>query len=97
VLAHGLLVLNGMLRLVGQHRPPFYFGAPGLALLGGGLMWGAWVINIFERTRQLATGYALVSVLLSIAGLILMSTGFMLHSMRGLLLDLLEDHKGRGE
>lgn len=90
VLAHGLAVLNGVFRLVGQYRPLLFFGVPGFVLLLGGVAWGIWVVNIFSRTHILAIGYAMISVFLSVVGLIMMSTGFTLHSIRGLLIDLLQ-------
>jgi len=37
VLVHGMQVLNGILHLVGQHRPLFYFGVPGTLLLSVGI------------------------------------------------------------
>jgi hypothetical protein len=48
------------------------------------------VVQIFRRTSQLAVGYALISVLLSMIGTIVISTGFTLHSIRSLLIDLLK-------
>jgi hypothetical protein len=94
VLVHGMRVLNGVLRLIGQHRPLFYFGVPGMFLLVSGIAWGIWVVERFNQTHQLAVGTALVCVLLSVFGLILLSTGFILHSVRGLLLDLFRQNQG---
>jgi glycosyltransferase involved in cell wall biosynthesis len=88
VLAHGLLVLNGILRLVGQYRPLLFFGLVGLLLLLIGLGWGLWVVEIYRRTQELAVGYALISLLLSVLGSLSLFTGIILHSVRGLLLDL---------
>jgi len=82
-----------LLRLVGQHRPLLYFGALGAIALVLGISWGLWVMEIFRRTSQLAVGYALISVLFSMVGLILFSTGIILHSIRGLLLDLFKQNQ----
>ena len=84
-IAHGLQVLNGVLRLVGQSRPLLFFGLPGLTCLLSGLGMGAWVVRIFQNTKQLATGYALICVLSSIIGGIGLATGVILHSIRALL------------
>lgn len=89
VVQHGLIVLNGILRLTGQYRPLLFFGLPGLLILIVGLIWGITVVNIYQRTQTLAVGYAMISVMLTIAGTIGLSTGLTLHSMRGLLLELL--------
>ena len=88
---HGLLVLNGIMRLAGQYRPLLFFGVSGMCLLLGGLLWAAWVVTIFRTSQQLAVGYALISVLLFIIGNIVLSTGIILHSIRGLLLNLIEN------
>jgi len=88
VLAHGLMVLNGVLRLVGQYRPLLFFGLTGLFLLLLGTGWGWWVVVIYSRTKQLAIGYALISVLLTVLGSLSLFSGIMLHSVRALLMEL---------
>jgi glycosyltransferase involved in cell wall biosynthesis len=93
VMQQGFSVLNGMMRLTGQYRPLLFFGVPGLGLLLSGVAWGLVVVNCFTRTHQLAIGYTLICVLLSVFGLIMMSTGFILHSIRGLLCDMLRGYK----
>jgi glycosyltransferase involved in cell wall biosynthesis len=89
VLVHGLNVLNGILRLMGQMRPLLFFSAPGLLLLLSGLGLGVSVVDIYRRVEQLAAGYAMLSVLLTIVGMLSLSTGIILHSVRGLLSDFL--------
>ncbi|MBN1439936.1 MAG: glycosyltransferase family 2 protein [Anaerolineales bacterium] len=88
VIAHGVSVLNGILRLVGQHRPLLFFGVPGAILITMGLLWGAWVVDIYSRYQTLAIGYALISVFLSIVGMFFLLTGIILHSIRALLMEL---------
>jgi glycosyltransferase involved in cell wall biosynthesis len=93
MVAQGLEVLNGILNLMGQHRPLLFFGVPGLAALLLGLWWGYHVVEIYRRAQQLAVGSALIAVLLCIVGTVSLSTGIILHSLRGLLLSLLEHRK----
>jgi glycosyltransferase involved in cell wall biosynthesis len=93
VWSHGLMVLNGVLRLVGQYRPLLFFGLPGLLFLLGGLILGAQIIDIYSRTQQLAVGYAILSVAFMSIGSVGLSTGIILHSVRGLLLDLLRSRR----
>jgi glycosyltransferase involved in cell wall biosynthesis len=85
VIVHGVSVLNGILRMVGQYRPLLFFGVPGAIVLLMGLLWGAWVVEIFSTTHTLAVGYALISVLLSLIGIFSLFTGIVLHSIRALL------------
>lgn len=96
VIQHGMIVLNGILQLTGQYRPLLYFGVPGLAMLLIGLIWGLWVVNIFYTARELAVGYAIVSTLLTISGMIALSTAVTLHSVRGLLYDFLHTARQSG-
>ncbi len=85
----GASVLNGILRLTGQYRPLLYFGATGLVLVVGGVVMGLVVIDRYIQLQQLAVGYAMITVLLGIAGLLLLTTGVTLHSVRSLLNDML--------
>ncbi len=94
VLVHGMQVLNGLLRLAGQHRPLVYFGASGGIALMIGIGSGIRVMEIFRRTSQLAVGTALISVMFSMIGTIMISTGFTLHSIRALLLNLIKKSNG---
>lgn len=87
VISHGLLVMNGMLRIVEEYRPLLFFGMPGVLFLFGGMVWGMTVIDIYTRIKYLAAGYAMLSVLFTIVGLLSLSTGIILHSMRTLLID----------
>jgi glycosyltransferase involved in cell wall biosynthesis len=88
VVKHGLMVLNGILHLVERARPLLFFGVPGTVVLLAGLLMGGWVVEIYARFQELAVGYALISVLLSIAGLLGVSTGLVLHTISGYFADL---------
>jgi glycosyltransferase involved in cell wall biosynthesis len=88
VVAHGLNVLGGVLRLVGQYRPLFFFGVPGLLLLVLGIVWGMLVVDIYRTFQSLPIGYTLLTGLLMTLGTLSLFTGLILHSVRGLLIDL---------
>jgi hypothetical protein len=94
VFHHGLMVLNGVLRLTGQYRPLLFFGLPGLLASLMGLLLGFWVVEIYKQTTTLAIGYALISVMLFITGTIAFSTGVTLHSVRALLIEYLGSKRG---
>jgi glycosyltransferase involved in cell wall biosynthesis len=89
VIGQGREVLNGVLKLTSQYRPLLFFGLPGLLLLLFGMGWGVVVVDRFAQTHQLAVGYAMISLLLSMMGIVLFSTGITLNSIRGLLIDML--------
>ena len=87
VIGQGSMVLTGILRLMGQYRPLLFFGLPGSLLLITGIFFGIWVVDIYSRLQTLAVGYAMISVLMSVIGMLLLSTGIILHSIRGLIIE----------
>lgn len=95
VMQQGLMVLNGVLRLTGQYRPLLFIGLPGLLSLLAGFVLGIFIVERYELTQTLAVGYALICVILSVIGMLMLTTGVLLHSIRGLLLELLGDRKPR--
>lgn len=91
VFFHGLVVLDGMLKFIGRRRPLLAFSVMGSLLLFTGMGWGFVVVEIYRRTQELAVGYALLCVMLIILGATSFSTGIILHSVRGLLQDLVRN------
>jgi glycosyltransferase involved in cell wall biosynthesis len=85
--SHGMQVVNAILRLVGQTRPLLFFSAAGLVVLLMGAGLGLNVVNIFINTHELAIGYALITVMLSVIGTLLLFAGIILHSTRGMLVE----------
>jgi len=85
---HGLMVLNGILRFIGQQHPLLFFGLPSTLTLIAGLIWGIRVADIYAKTQVLAVGYALLSMLLFTIGSLGIFAGITLHSVRELILDL---------
>ena len=79
--AHGLEVLDVILKLVARRKPLLFFTVPGLGLIGAGLMIGAWVVYRMLTAKELATGTAMVTVLTLLAGISLSVAGVLLHSM----------------
>ena len=87
-ISHGMQVVNAVMQLVGQTRPLFYFGLPGALILVAGILLGLYVVQIYVRSHQLAQGYAMITVMLSVIGLLLLFSAIILHSMRGMVVDL---------
>jgi len=89
VVLHGLIVLNGLLRLVGQYRPLLFLGLTGFFLILAGTTLAELVIDIYRKSHILPLGYTFISVALCLGGTFSLFTGIILHSVRGLLLDML--------
>jgi glycosyltransferase involved in cell wall biosynthesis len=85
---HGMQVLNGVMRLVGQSRPLLFFGVSGTTIFILGMLLGLYIVNIYGDSGELAIGYALITVLLCVVGVVLLFAGVILHSTRGMLLDM---------
>jgi len=82
---HGFQVLNGVVAMVSQHRPLFFFGVTGVLLLTVGILLGLVVVDRYNQYQNLAVGYALISILLAIIGIQTLFTGIILHSLRAFL------------
>ncbi len=87
---HGFGQLDAILRLIAEHRPLLFFGAPGLILLLAGLGLGLHVVRIYDATQQLAIGYSLITLLLVIVGMIATFVGIMLHAIRDIVEEALK-------
>jgi glycosyltransferase involved in cell wall biosynthesis len=83
---HGVEVLNGILRLVGQARPLLFISVPGLVMLALGVLLGLVVVDIYGRSGELAIGYCLLTVLLLIVGVLSLFSGIILHTIRAYFL-----------
>lgn len=84
---HGFQVLNGIVALVSQHRPLFFFGITGMLFIVLGISLGLVVVNLYDKYQNLAVGYALISILLNIIGIQTLFTGIILHTIRAYLSD----------
>jgi hypothetical protein len=83
----GWNVVDAVLRLVAQHRPLLFFSLPGLLIFVAGLALGVQVVRIYEATLTLAIGYALITVLLTVVGILAAFIGIMLHTVRALFVE----------
>src|SRR5450432_3460765 len=81
-IAHGLQVLNGIMRMIGQNRPLFFFGVPGMLIMLLGLLFGYGVVDSYNVTEKLAVGSALIAITLVIIGTVTLFTGIILHTIR---------------
>jgi len=84
-LAHGLGVVNGIMGLISRRVPLFFFGVPGLVMIGFGL-WEGWrVVRGYDTTHSFWVGPALIAVLLCILGALSLFTGLILHTIRSFI------------
>ena len=79
--SHGLSVVGSMIRYVETKHALLVFAVPGIILFLLGLGLGFFVVDSYYRTTQLAVGLALVTVLVTVAGLLLTFTGLILHAV----------------
>jgi glycosyltransferase involved in cell wall biosynthesis len=85
----GFQVLQGIIHLTGQYRPLLFFGLLGIFLIFLGVLFAFEASWIFEMGQSIPIVFVVVSVLAFVTGIISLFTGFMLHSIRGLLIDML--------
>jgi len=84
-LAHGIQVLNGVVRLISSRFPLFFFGVPGLVMLGIGLREGWYVVEGYDTYGDFYIGPALIAVLLCIVGTLSLFTGVILYAVKSLV------------
>lgn len=94
VFTHGLMVLHGVLNLVSLYRPSLYFGIVSSLALLTGTSFVLIVINWLLETGQLAISHTSLRVLLYVIGVILITTGILLNSIRAILMNF---SNGRNE
>jgi len=76
---HGLDVLRGLLSIISERRPLFFFGLVGSTLLIIGVVAGGRVLYFFSTASVLPIGTALISVLLITVGILSIFTGIILN------------------
>lgn len=82
--SHGLGVLNKVIGLVSQRRPLLIYAVPGIVITALGIAFFVRMLSIFNVTRSLDVVSALLTALLVVPGMVLISTGLMLSSLRGI-------------
>ncbi len=80
-ITHGVGVLNRIVVMISQRRPLFFFGILGSALLAIGLIIGLRVIEVAMKTGELLVGSAMLTVMLSMTGILAIFTGIILNAL----------------
>ncbi len=78
-LAHGLGNLALIINMISERKPLFFFGMSGIIFMVAGFLVGLRVLNIASAGGGVATGTALISVLLLIIGVFSIFTGIILN------------------
>jgi glycosyltransferase involved in cell wall biosynthesis len=78
---HGVDVLSGIIAMISERRPMFFFGLTGAVLLVIGLVFGFRVIHVAAATGELAVGSAVLTALFIIAGILSIFTGIILNAL----------------
>jgi glycosyltransferase involved in cell wall biosynthesis len=78
---HGLSVIGSMIRYVETKHALLVFGVPGFVLFLVGLGLGFFVLDSYNRTQVPALGLAMVTVLVTVVGLLLTFTGLIMHAV----------------
>jgi len=78
---HGLSVIGSMIRYVETKHALLVFAVPGLILFLIGLGLGLYVLDSYNRTGVPALGLAMVTVLVTVVGLLLAFTGLIMHAV----------------
>jgi len=84
-LKHGLGVISTIIRLVVEERPLVYLGIPGAVLVGIGLLFGLWTLEIYVKAGIVATNIALTSVAFGLVGIFAIFTSVTLYAIQRLV------------
>jgi len=79
---HGLEVLGGLVNLVSERRPLFFFGISGFVITVGAGLLGIYTVQLYRNEGVFAVGYALLVIFLGLTGLLAMFTGIVLNSIK---------------
>jgi len=85
---HGLTVLLKIIKDMEYNKPLYYFTLPGFILAVVGLHMGFTFLRTFYLGGNLNFGPTMLMVLLTIVGIFMCFTGFLLHSIAGLIMQL---------
>jgi len=78
---HGLRVIGSMVRYVENEHPLLFFALPGLILALTGISLGYFVLDTYRRGLGFPIGWALVTLLTILLGMLLAFTGLILHAV----------------
>lgn len=80
---HGFGVMSTIIKLVVEEKPLSYLGMPGALILGLGLAFGLWTLQLYYITEphRIATNVALASVAFTLLGMFFIFTAITLYAI----------------
>jgi len=80
---HGLSVVSTIIRVVVEERPLVYLGIPGAVLLGLGMFFGLWTLQLYYVTQphRIVTNVALASITFTLIGVFCIFTSITLYAI----------------
>mgnify|MGYP000123808691 CR=1 FL=1 len=78
---HGLRLVQNILRTIEREHPILILGVPGTISILVGIGFGYWTITNFVKTGTFGLGLGLVSTMFGLAGVLMVLTGIILHSL----------------
>ena len=79
--SHGVSVILSTMKFISIEHPLKFYGIPGLVLLGIGLIFIVWTIQVFGESRTVLTNVALIGLASTILATMLLMTSIMLYSL----------------
>jgi glycosyltransferase involved in cell wall biosynthesis len=84
-LRHGTSVVMSIVRLVVEEKPLVFLGAPGVVSLLIGVLFGVWMLQLYEIERRIVTNIALASVAFMLIGFFAIFTAITLYAITRLV------------
>lgn len=85
---HGVDVAVFTLRLIRDRHPLLFFGVPGILLTGIGVALGLNAVTVYQQTGQFFIGWVLLSILLTIIGVLGAFCGLILNRITNMITEL---------
>jgi len=79
--SHGTSVIFSTFKYVALERPLTFYGIPGIILLGIGLFFVAWTLQLFTESGEIITNVSLIGIGCTVIGTLLLMTATILHSL----------------
>lgn len=84
-LSHGIGVLYSVFQFISLRHPFWFYGLPGLVLLGFSAFFTNNALELYSSTKYISTNLILVSVGSAVVGVVLLATGAILYTITALL------------